>query len=110
MNSSISSLPGENNGHAKTKNIEVLELSVSHAGNVKAFCRVRVGALVLSGFKVVQQPGQRAWVSIPQLRDDKGQYYPMLQVLSPTLKEEINEAVLNAWRDSVAMGLGVRHG
>lgn len=110
MNSSISSLPGENNSPEKPKIIEVLELRLSHTGNVKAFCRVRIGALVLSGFKVVQQPGQRAWVSIPQLRDDKGHYYPMLQVLSPALKEQITEAVLTAWQISVAMWLGVRHG
>lgn len=70
-------------------------------GNLKAFADVKVGkSLKMYGFRVVQQPNQKAWVSPPQRtwQDKNGitKYLPVIE-LSGDLKEEVDAAVLMEW-------------
>jgi DNA-binding cell septation regulator SpoVG len=82
--------------------IEVLSVkTVQGQGNLKAFASIRIGALEIHGLRVVQQRGQRAWVSMPQVeseRDGKKCYYPMMKIHDKGLKQAITEAVLEAWQ------------
>lgn len=82
---------------------EVLNIKrLTDCGNLKAFATIRIGALEIAGLRIVQQPGQRAWVSMPQLeynRDGKRCYYPMIKFLDKRLKAVITEAVLEAWEN-----------
>jgi DNA-binding cell septation regulator SpoVG len=49
--------------------IAVVELVVINKGNLKAFVDVRIGlSSVVRKCRVAQQPGQRAWVNMPQER------------------------------------------
>jgi hypothetical protein len=63
-------------------------------GNLRAFAKVRLGAVVIHGCRVIQQPGQKAWVALPQVparakADGSGAgWYPVI---------EITTAVLEAW-------------
>lgn len=87
--------------------IEVLDIRTATHGNVKAYARIKVGALVISGVKVIQQPGQRAWVRLPdQQHQQTGKWYPIVSCLSPTLEAAISDAVLDAWRNAAVLGLG----
>jgi len=71
-------------------------------GNLKAFVTVTINKKVrISGLRIVQQPGQTAWVSMPQseVKSDNGKpkYYPIVEILDPTLKQQIQDAVLERW-------------
>lgn len=66
-------------------------------GNLKAFVDIKLGdSIVINGCRIVQQPGQKAWVSMPQ-NEVEGKYYPVVKILNKTIKEEIEKAILNEW-------------
>jgi len=71
-------------------------------GNVRAFVDVTLaGKLEIRGCKVVQQPGQRPWVAMPDQpwtgRDGEMKWSPLVRVLDDDLKTAITESVLSAW-------------
>jgi DNA-binding cell septation regulator SpoVG len=80
--------------------IEVLAVSAVSAGSLRAFASVRIGpSLVVRKVRIIQQPGQRAWVSMPQERWDgaDGQpRYTALVELSGTLRDRVTAAILQA--------------
>lgn len=83
-------------------NVYVIDMErFTDKGNLKAFADVKVGkSLKILGVRVVQQPNQKAWVSMPQRTwEDKGgktRFQPMVE-LSGDLKEEVEAAVLMEW-------------
>lgn len=78
--------------------IEVLDVRrVENGGNLKALATVKTGCLKTHGWRVIQQPGQRAWVSVPQEQDRNGRWHNRLEVTNPTVLEQIRGAVLAAW-------------
>lgn len=66
-------------------------------GNLKAYVTVRVGVLEIRSIKVVQQPNQRAWISLPQEKDSNGNYYPIVKCHDPNLEIRIKRAVMSRW-------------
>ena len=84
-----------------TGKITVTDLRPCHqAGNVKAFAVVKFGEVIeISGVKVIQQPGQRAWVALPDRKSPDGDgYFPVVKALDARLAEEISRVVLAAWK------------
>jgi DNA-binding cell septation regulator SpoVG len=70
-------------------------------GNLRAFVDVGLGpSIVIRGFRVIQQAGQKPWVSPPQQEyagaDGKRHYSPIVE-LAGNLKREIEQAILAAW-------------
>jgi DNA-binding cell septation regulator SpoVG len=78
--------------------IEVLTLVAAGPGNLKALASVRIGpSLVVHKCRVIQQPGQRAWVSMPQEcwdGEDGRAHYTALVELSGTLRTRVEAAIL----------------
>ncbi len=81
--------------------IEVLELHPVNQGSIRAYVRIKVGAFAISGCKVIQQPGQRAWVKLPDQQSLDGRWFPIVTCSSPTLESAIGEVVLAAWAKEV---------
>jgi len=88
--------------------VEVLRLvPVHNRGNLQAFADVRVetpiGIFIFRRCRVIQQPGQRAYVSLPQEewtgRDGKRGYTTLIAP-PDTISEAIHEAILEAWEVS----------
>lgn len=79
--------------------VEVLEIRPASHGSVRAYARVKVGALTISNVKIIQQDGQRAWVKLPDQQSKDGRWFPIVTCSSPTLENAISEAVLAAWRE-----------
>ncbi len=77
----------------RVENLKLLD----GAGNLKAFCDIRYPEVLICGCRIIQQPGQRAWVSPPQREqsgsDGKRQFYPVVK-WSRELGETISAAVL----------------
>jgi DNA-binding cell septation regulator SpoVG len=68
---------------------------------LRAFADVALGlSIIIYGFRLVQQPGQRAWVSSPQrewVGDDGKHHYAPIVELSGALKTRVEQAILQAW-------------
>jgi DNA-binding cell septation regulator SpoVG len=71
---------------------------INGAGNLKAFATINVsGKLRISDVRVIQQPNQQAWVSMPSRayeKDGHRKWSPTVEILDDTLKQEISRAVL----------------
>jgi DNA-binding cell septation regulator SpoVG len=81
--------------------VRILSLKPSAGGNLKAFVDVQVGtSLTIYGFRLIQQSGQKPWISAPQRTwtgdDGKPRYAPILE-LKGELKREVEQAILSAW-------------
>jgi DNA-binding cell septation regulator SpoVG len=85
---------------ATAAQIAVIALSAVSAGNLKALASVQIGpSLVVHKCRVIQQPGQRAWVSMPQERwegADGQPRYTALVELSGGLRDRVAAAILAA--------------
>ena len=73
------------------------------SGNVKAFVDISIGGkLTISGYRVIQQQGQRAYVAAPQQEytDRAGQkrYYPVVIWHEARIKDAIQKVILDAWQ------------
>ena len=69
---------------------------VKTPGNLRAFADVQVGPLVVTGCRIVQQPGQAAWVSMPQTQSADGRWYPCLRTDDDALRQNVKDRVLRA--------------
>ena len=46
--------------------IKVLEINpLVNGGNLKALVKLQIGETIIHDFRIIQQPGKRAWVSAP---------------------------------------------
>lgn len=82
------------------KRIEVVALRPMDRGNLKAFVSVRLGGVTIHDCRIVQQSGQRAWVSMPQREyaDAEGQKkYSAVVELSDALKKVVADLILHTW-------------
>lgn len=89
-----------------TAPIEVLELRrLADPGNLKGFAKVRLGAVVIHSCRIIQQPGKKPWVALPQIparkkADGAGAgWYPVVEIISPDLMARVRTAVLEAWEE-----------
>jgi DNA-binding cell septation regulator SpoVG len=86
----------------RTHRIRILKLSRRKAGTIRALVDVQVGRLLkIFGAKVVQQPGQKAWVAMPSkewLGDDGRKRYTAVVELDGALKVAVESAILEAWQ------------
>lgn len=78
--------------------VHVIECrSIAGAGNLKAVATVQIGtSIVIRGVRIVQQLGQRAWVSMPAQKNGE-KWFTVIEITKPALKEAIASAVLAAW-------------
>jgi DNA-binding cell septation regulator SpoVG len=71
---------------------------ISGAGNLRAFAIITVaGKLRISAVRIIQQPNQNPWVSMPSRAYEKeGQrkWAPIVELLDDKLKSEITQTVL----------------
>jgi len=87
---------------AKIKVIAVYP--TTSAGTVKALVNIMIGeALEIRGCKIIQQPGQKAWVTLPDRKSPDGNgYFPVVKAHDARLMEAISEVVLAAWKGGAA--------
>jgi hypothetical protein len=84
--------------------IEVIEARhLNDSGNLKGFAKVRLGAVIVHGCRIVQQAGQRALLALPQTparkkADGSGAgWYPVVEITRRELMDQLRDAVLEAW-------------
>jgi len=80
--------------------IQVKEIKPINKGNLKGLAIVDIDGIIIHDLRIVQQPGQKPWISPPQKSwtDDQGKthYLPLIE-FSKELKNQISDTVLKAW-------------
>lgn len=90
--------------------IELLDLRpVTSGGNVRAFVSIRLGGVTIHTCKIVQQPGQTAWLAMPDrpYTDASGkqkQNWTAIVELSPELKRRVSDSIIAEWERRCASG------
>ena len=69
---------------------------VSTPGNLRALADITIGPLVIHSCRVIQQPGQRPWVAMPQTQAADGRWYPVIRTDDDTLRAAVRDRVLAA--------------
>lgn len=71
-------------------------------GNLKTWVNIIIGGVQINECKIIQQPGQRAFVAMPdreyQQPDGKKAYYPIVK-LTDELKDKVRDVVIPAWEE-----------
>jgi hypothetical protein len=86
-----------------TAAIEVLEMRSVESGNLKAFAKIKLGCVVIYGCRIIQQPGQRPWVALPQTparkkADGSGAGWdPVIEITNRDVMDQIRGTMLEAW-------------
>jgi DNA-binding cell septation regulator SpoVG len=65
-------------------------------GNLRALVDIQVFGFTIRDCRIIQQPGQAPWVSMPVLQSADG--FKTLVTLPDKLKAQVDEAVLAAWK------------
>ena len=81
--------------------VEVLKITPVRNGNLEAFVKLRIGETVIHDFRIIQQRGQRPWVSAPivsWIDTDGSTQYKTLIDFPHRLKDAVSDAVLTAWK------------
>ena len=92
--------------------VEMLEIEpVTDSSNLRALVEVRVGNMKIDRFRLIQEPGKRAYVSVPQLEYIKSNggksFFPMIGILDKQLKRKITGEVLREC-ESLLSSLGLK--
>jgi len=79
--------------------IEVLDLiHLSDRDAVRATCKVRIGAIIISDVKVIFPVlASRIFIGWPSRKDGEG-WRSLIHFLSPALEQAVTDAVIAAWR------------
>ncbi len=91
-----------------TENVSGLQIRAFNfhqveAGNLKAYCSVDIGGKIrINSCRVVCQPGQLAWPSLPQASwsdpDGRIRYFPLVE-LPKHVEHEVKKAILRGWEE-----------
>jgi DNA-binding cell septation regulator SpoVG len=64
---------------------------------LRAIADVSIGSIKIHSCRIVQQNGQKAWLSMPASKLPNGAWYPHVTILNEGLRKQDQEAVLAAW-------------
>jgi DNA-binding cell septation regulator SpoVG len=72
---------------------------ISNAGNLRAFANITIGdnKVRISDVRIIQQPNQKPWVSMPSRayeKDGQRKWSPVVELLDEKLKKEVADVVL----------------
>jgi hypothetical protein len=94
----------ENNDTASSTKIPVITIRRADTGTVRTIEDVGVGpSLTPKECKVIQQPGQWAWVNPPSREwqgSDGKRHFSLLVELIGSLRKRVDQAIVEAWERS----------
>lgn len=80
--------------------VTVVSIRPIDKGNLRAFAEIQLGeTMIISGCRIIQQPGQRAYVAFPQ-NESNGKFYPVVSAVDKRFKEAVEQKVLAAWESA----------
>jgi DNA-binding cell septation regulator SpoVG len=82
-------------------NVEVVAIRpLTNSGDLRAFVSIKIDNITTHDLRIVQQPGQRVWISMPtrEYRQHEQRRFSPVVELSESPKYEVSRIVLAAWQ------------
>jgi DNA-binding cell septation regulator SpoVG len=78
--------------------IDIVSIRCCDAGALKATCQVKVGPVLISEVRVIQQTGGDPWVGMPQQQARNGAWRTVIEITDPASWIRLRDMVLAAYR------------
>lgn len=72
--------------------------------NLHANASIEIEGIVIKGFKVLSGKNESLWVSWPSQKGTDGKYYEQVYALDKTLREDIEDAILDEYDTEITKG------
>lgn len=72
--------------------------------NLLANASIEIEGIVIKGFKVLNGKNESLWVSWPNQKGTDGKYYDQVYALDKTLREDVEDAILDEYDTEIAKG------
>lgn len=70
---------------------------------------IEIEGIVIKGFKVLKGKNESLWVSWPNQKGTDGEYYDQVYAIDRTLREDVEDAILDEYDTEIAKGRKGRH-
>lgn len=74
-----------------------------------AIASIEIEGIVIKGFKVLKGKNESLWVSWPSQKGTDGEYYDQVYAIDRTLREDVEDAILDEYDTEIAKGRKGRH-
>lgn len=72
--------------------------------NLLANASIEIEGIVIKGFKVLKGKNESLWVSWPNQKATDGKYYDLVYALDKTLREDVEDAILDEYDTEITKG------
>ena len=72
--------------------------------NLLANASIEIEGIVIKGFKILNGKNDSLWVSWPNQKGTDGKYYDQVYALDKTLREDVEDAILDEYDTEIAKG------
>lgn len=85
-------------------NVRVYPIKKSSKTSILANASIEIEGIVIKGFKILNGKNDDPWVSWPNQKGTDGKYYDQVYALDKTLREEVEDAILDEYDKEAAKG------
>ena len=71
---------------------------------ILANASIEIEGIVIKGFKVLKGKNESLWVSWPNQKGTDGKYYDLVYALDKTLREDVEDAILDEYDTEITKG------
>lgn len=89
-------------------NVRVYPIKKSGKSGLLANASIEIEGIVIKGFKILNGKNDSLWISWPNQKGTDGKYYDQVYALDKTLREEVEDAILDEYDTETAKGKGGR--
>lgn len=84
-------------------NVRVYPIKSSKS-SILANASIEIEGIVIKGFKILNGKNDGPWVSWPSQKGTDGKYYDQVYALDKTLREDVEDAILDEYDTETAKG------
>lgn len=84
-------------------NVRVYPIKSSKS-SILANASIEIEGIVIKGFKILNGKNDEPWVSWPNQKGTDGKYYDQVYALDKTLREEVEDTILDEYDKEAAKG------
>lgn len=89
-------------------NVRVYPIKKSGKSDLLANASIEIEGIVIKGFKILNGKNDSLWISWPNQKGTDGKYYDQVYALDKTLREDVEDAILDEYNTETAKGKGRR--
>lgn len=85
-------------------NVRVYPIKKSSKSGILANASIEIEGIVIKGFKILNGKNDNPWVSWPNQKGADGKYYDQVYALDKTLREEVEDSILDEYDKEAVKG------